>query len=249
MLTVILSAATYLIMGGVVLWIGPWNDRISSLLLRLRLLSIIPTLRDERGKGRNVQWRVRIAELLLWAGALVIWPFSLWAWGREGWRGWSERRKRRQQLWGKSRSVSTCPAKLSVAFRERAGQTAVIGFEADEALRVLERFAAENPNLLKGDYGEALAWLKYRDKNTSETGYRRSRWRPIETAAIELMKIGKCKVKCCACDAIYDGSEISFEPWESWIPASGSFHGGGGAGENFTCPKGHLLYENITAMA
>lgn len=246
MLTVVLSTAAYLVIGSLVLWIGRWNDRISSLTLRLRLLS---TLQSGQDGDRNVRWRILIGAVILWIGALAIWPLSLWTWGRTGWRGWSARRKRRRQLWGKSRHVSTCPPKLSVAFRERTGQTAVVGFDADEALGVLERFTAQHPHLLNGDYGEAVAWLKSRDKSASETGYRRSRWRPIETAAIELMKLGRCKVKCCACDHVYEGSEIFFEPWESWIPASGSFHGGGGAGENFTCPKGHLLHENITAMA
>lgn len=242
------SIALYLIVGVVVLRLGPWRDRIESELLRISLIATVPGS-GEGDKPQILSWRVNLLGLLLWGAALTVWPFSLWSWGKKAWRAWSEWRKRKQRLWRTPGKVSTCPPRLAVEFWERRERTAIVGLEADDALAVLERLVAENPHLLKGEHGEALRWLKHRDKKAMGTMYRSTCWRPIETVAIELLKAGRCRVKCFACDKNYDGAEIKWEPWESWIPASETFNGGGNAGENFTCPKGHLLYENITAMA
>jgi hypothetical protein len=253
---ILLFAAAYLLIGAVVLWRGPWSERITSLVRELTILSLLSEADEMEGgdesearRSRTLRWRVKAAGVLLWTAALAVWPFSLWSWGRKRWYAWKKSRERDRKLWRIKGKVSTCPPKLSVSFRERWGQTAAVGFEADDALNALEGFVTANPHLLEGEHGEALQWLKHRDKKSDREGYCRSKWRPIETTAIELMKSGRCKVKCCACDHLYDGTEIKFEPWESWIPASDSFNGGGAAGEDFTTPKGHLLFENTTAMA
>jgi hypothetical protein len=86
-------------------------------------------------------------------------------------------------------------------------------------------------------------------READEEGYFRTSWQPIETAAIELMKSGRCKVKCSSCEKRYDGFEIDYAPWEAWVLGDGDFHGGGSAGENFFCPERHLLCENITGIA